>query len=107
MFRDVDEEHIAGDFRLGSKKKQHFQPQPLSKYLSKTVLGNVEHSLGGEEFATSGQVVQVWSYQRSKPVQQLEWNVDSILKVRYSPSDPNVLCGTCSDRSILVYDLRG
>ena len=49
----------------------------------------------------------MWSYQRSKPVQQLEWNVDSILKVRYSPSDPNVLCGTCSDRSILVYDLRG
>ena len=51
--------------------------------------------------------MQVWSYQRSKPIYQLEWNVDSILKVKYSPSDPNVLCGTCSDRSILIYDLRG
>lgn len=27
--------------------------------------------------------------------------------MKYSPSDSNILCGTCSDRSIILYDLRG
>lgn len=69
--------------------------------------GNVEHSPQEEEFVTSGQVVQVWSYQRTKPIYQLEWNIDSILKVKYNPSDPNLLAASCSDRSLLLYDLRG
>lgn len=33
--------------------------------------------------------------------------MDSILKVKYNPSDPNLLCGTCIDRSVILYDLRG
>lgn len=49
----------------------------------------------------------MWSYERTKPIYQLEWNVDSILKVRYNPADGNMLCGTCADRSVLIYDLRG
>ena len=67
----------------------------------------MEHSPQEEEFVTSGQVVQVWSYQRTKPIYQLEWNVDSILKAKYNPSDPNLLAASCSDRSLLLYDLRG
>ena len=70
-------------------------------------IGNVEHSFHNQEFATSGQVVQIWSYERTKPIYQLEWNVDSILKVKYNPSDPNLLCASCSDRSLILYDLRG
>ena len=51
--------------------------------------------------------MQIWSYQRTKPIYQLEWNIDSILKVKYNPSEPNILCATCIDRSIILYDLRG
>jgi len=36
MFQEIDQEHIAGDFKLGKHQIQH---QPLSKYLSRTVLG--------------------------------------------------------------------
>lgn len=33
--------------------------------------------------------------------------MDSIIKVKYNPSEPNILCATCIDRSIILYDLRG
>ena len=98
-----EQDHVYGDFRLLKKKAV----QPLSKYLSKLILGNVDHSPKENEFATSGQAVQIWSYERTKPMYQLEWNVDSILKVKYNPSDSNMLCGTCTDRSVILYDLRG
>lgn len=67
----------------------------------------MDHSLGAPEFATSGQVVQIWTYERSHPVYLLEWNIDSILKVKYNPSDPNILAATCIDRSLILYDVRG
>ena len=38
MFQEIDQEHVSGDFRLGKNRKQH---QPLSKYLSRTVLGRL------------------------------------------------------------------
>lgn len=49
----------------------------------------------------------MWSYERTKPIYQLEWNLDTILKVKYNPSDSNILCATCIDRSVILYDLRG
>lgn len=81
--------------------------QPLTKYLSKLVLGNVDHSPKESEFVTAGQIVQVWSYERTKPIYKLEWNVDSIFKVKYNPSEPNIICATGIDRSVILYDLRG
>ena len=36
-----NEEHVYGDFRLNKSKKK---VQPLTKYLSKLILGNVDHS---------------------------------------------------------------
>ena len=43
----------------------------MTKYLSKLVLGNVDHCPKGNEFVTSGQIVQVWSYERSKAIHKL------------------------------------
>lgn len=42
--------------------KNNTKLQPITKYMSKMVLGNVDHSLRSNEFVTSGQIVQVWSY---------------------------------------------
>lgn len=44
---------------------------PLTKYLSKLVIGNVDHSPSEPEFVTAGQIVQVWSYERTKPIYKL------------------------------------
>lgn len=88
------------------EKKVAKKVQPLTKYLSKYVTNNVDHSPTEMEFVTSGDLVQVWSYERSKPIYELQWNVDSILKVKYNPSEHNILLGSCSDRSLILYDLR-
>ena len=69
MFDGQDQdEHVYGDFRLNKKKRT---VQPLTKYLSKLIIGNVDHSPQENEFATAGQVVQIWSYERTKPIYQL------------------------------------
>ena len=96
--------------RLQKRQKHpttHQIPQPLRDRYPHNNPGNVDHSSTEQEFATSGQVVQIWSYQRTKPIYQLEWNIDSVQCVRYNPAEPNILAATCSDRSILIYDLRG
>ena len=88
---------------LEQKKDQ----EPLHRYLSKCVLGNVDHQYKSDCFATSGSVVQVWNYNRSKPVLDFEWGADTVLKVKFNPSDTNLLAGTGIDRTIALYDIRG
>ena len=39
--------------------------------MSKLVIGNVDHSPKEAEFVTAGQIVQVWSYERTKPIYKL------------------------------------
>ena len=81
---------------------------PMNSYMSKSVLNNVDHSYSNEEvFATSGQIVQIWNYQRSIPVSTFEWGADSILKVKFNPSEVNLIASTGIDRSVVLYDLRG
>ncbi|KAL4477426.1 hypothetical protein ABPG74_002576 [Tetrahymena malaccensis] len=80
---------------------------PLNVFYSKHVLGNVDHCWKGDNFVTSGGVVQVWNYERSKPVQSFEWGIDTVLKVKYNPSQFNLIAGTGIDRSVVLYDTRG
>lgn len=60
--------------------------EPTIKFLSKSVISNVDHSWDKAEFATSGELVQIWSYERSKPIYKLPWGCESVLKVKYNPS---------------------
>jgi len=41
--------------------------------MSKFVISNVDHCWDRPEFATAGQFVQVWSYERAKPIYKLPW----------------------------------
>lgn len=81
---------------------------PMNSYMSKTPLNNIDHSYGNEEvFATSGQVVQIWNYSRSSPTQVFEWGADSVMRLRFNPSEVNLIASTGIDRSVVLYDLRG
>lgn len=66
----------------------------------------MSHSFESDQFCTSGQVVQVWNYNRSKPVGALEWGADSVLTCKYNPSEAHLLASTGIDRSVMIYDLR-
>jgi WD repeat and SOF domain-containing protein 1 len=81
---------------------------PQATYLSKSGLLNIDHSYSDDIFATSGAVVQVWSYERSSPIHSFEsWEVDTVTKLKFNPSETNILAAVCADRSICFYDLRG
>lgn len=77
------------------------------KYMSKFVINKVDHSWEKPEFATSGQFVQIWSYERTKPIHKLPWGEETVIAVKYNPAESSLLCGTGMDRSITLYDLRG
>ena len=81
--------------------------QPLKKYQSKLHLTGIDHHYSEDKFVTSGQVVQVWSYERSQSIQTFEWGADSVTRVRFNPSEQNLIAAVALDRSIALYDLRG
>jgi DDB1- and CUL4-associated factor 13 len=83
------------------------KPEPVNKFISKYVLNNVDHSWKDSSlFATSGQIIQLWNYERSLPVQTFEWGADSVTKVRFNSSEVNLLASIGSDRSFVFYDIR-
>lgn len=50
----------------------------------------------------------MWNYERSLPLQTFNsWEVDNITKLRFNPSETNLIGAVCSDRSICFYDIRG
>ena len=50
----------------------------------------------------------MWNYERSVPIQSFEtWAIDTVSKVKFNPSETNLLASVCLDRSLIFYDLRG
>eukprot|EP00347_Sterkiella_histriomuscorum_P000212 403376755 len=80
---------------------------PKASFLSKCQLHNIDHSYDQNLFATAGSVVQIWSYERSTPIQSFEWGVDTVTKVKFNPSETNIIASISLDRSIVLYDIRG
>jgi len=83
------------------------QYKPEFEYISKEAISGMHAHFGEPLFATGGGVVQIWNYERSHPVEEFDWGVDSIIKVRFNPSETNLLLGTSLDRSIILYDIKG
>lgn len=80
---------------------------PRASYISKHTLTSCDHSYGEDLFATSGSAVQVWNYERSTPLLTFEWGVDTVTKLKFNPSMPNLIAAVSVDRSICLYDIRG
>ena len=78
-----------------------------AQYISKSFLYNIDHNYEEPKFATSGAIVQVWDYERSEPITKYDWGMDAIHKLRWNPSETNIILASASDRSICLYDIRG
>ena len=99
LAKNREEEHPDAMFR---------NYNPRATYSSKHYLLGCDHSHGADVFASAGQVVQVWNYERSKPLQTFEsWNIDTVTKVKFNPAETNLLASVAVDRSLCFYDLRG
>ncbi len=64
---------------------------------------------GGDDavcFATGGNGVQLWSFNRAEPVCRYNWGSETITCVRFNPAEKTLLAGCGTDRSVCVYDTR-
>ena len=59
-------------------------------------------------FASASDAVQVWDLSRAggDALRTISWGPDSINALRFNQSEPELLVGAGSDRSIVLYDLR-
>ena len=57
-------------------------------------------------FATSGPVVELWSTERSEPINTFSWGADTVSTVKFNPVEVNVLATCADDRNIALYDVR-
>jgi WD repeat and SOF domain-containing protein 1 len=98
---------LDGDDGALQRANQSRNYAARATYVSKNLLLGLDHSYSENLFATAGSVVQVWNYERSHPLQTFEWGVDTVTKIKFNPSQVNLLASCALDRSICLYDIRG
>ncbi|ODM98132.1 DDB1- and CUL4-associated factor 13 [Orchesella cincta] len=80
---------------------------PKHSIITKYQLSSISHHAKKNLFATCGDACLLWEGERNEPINKFEWGADTMNCVRFNPSQCNVLGGCASDRSILLYDIRG
>ena len=55
--------------------------------MSKANLSSIHFNYHDPLFVTGGSVVQVWNCTRSHPISTFDWGIDSVIKVRFNPSE--------------------
>ncbi|XP_013418347.1 DDB1- and CUL4-associated factor 13 isoform X2 [Lingula anatina] len=81
--------------------------QPTNTILGKTIFHAMDHHWQDNVFATAGQQMDIWDEERSEPMRSFTWGVDSLNSVKFNPIETHILGATASDRSIILYDMRG
>ncbi|KAG8196061.1 hypothetical protein JTE90_007801 [Oedothorax gibbosus] len=80
--------------------------QPIDAVVTKTVLTGITHHWKKPLYATCGEKVDIWESNRSEPLRSLTWGVDTVKTIKFNPIEVDILGSTCSDRSIILYDIR-
>ena len=79
---------------------------PAATWLGTDAFNAISHHRTDHAFATAGAAVEVWDWQRQKPVTTLQWGADSVTTVRFNMSETSVLASAGGDRTLILYDLR-
>lgn len=80
--------------------------KPLNSFLAPHTLTAVDHHWVDQQFATSGDRLDVWDWNRPDPIHSYKWGSDTILSVKFNPAEKSLLASTCADRGVCLYDLR-
>ncbi|KAL5013606.1 hypothetical protein ScPMuIL_007876 [Solemya velum] len=81
--------------------------EPINTILSQTLPLSIDHHWSENVFSTCGEQVNIWDEERTEPIRSFTWGVDSVHTVKFNPVEHHLLAGCASDRSILLYDMRG
>jgi WD repeat and SOF domain-containing protein 1 len=80
--------------------------EPISIFNSSSSMKGIDHHWIDNQFATCGDVLNIWDPTRANPIHTYKWGADSILSVKYNPAEKSLLASTGTDRSVCLYDLR-
>jgi WD repeat and SOF domain-containing protein 1 len=80
--------------------------EPISIFNSSSSMKAIDHHWIDNQFATCGDVLNVWDPTRANPIHTYKWGADSIISVKYNPAEKSLLASTGTDRSVCLYDLR-
>lgn len=85
----------------------HIGKDPSNTILGKTIFQSITHHRSRNKFATCGEQVDIWDSYRTEPIRSFTWGVDSQHFVKFNPIEGEILASCASDRSIILYDMRG
>lgn len=80
---------------------------PINTIIGKNLYHGIDHSWKSNDFATCGEQVDIWNEKRADPIRSFNWGVDTIHSIKFNPIETHLLASTASDRSIILYDMRG
>ena len=71
---------------------------PVATYFGKNAFRDTDHHWRKAQFVTCGASVELWDHERSAPVAAYNWGVDTVMSVRFNPSEPDIFASCGSDR---------
>lgn len=106
-----EEEEVSGvqDKSLMNARIPDIEPgEPLAVYHGRTAFYSLTHHAHAPRFASASDAVQIWDLSRAggDALRSISWGADTIMSLRFNQSEPELLVGAGSDRSIVLYDLR-
>ena len=78
----------------------------ITSYDANGFLESIDHSYNEKIFATSGETISIWNYERNTPLHKFKSCPDGYLRVKFNYVENNIVLGTGYDRSITLFDLR-
>ncbi|KAF8251097.1 WD40 repeat-like protein [Wilcoxina mikolae CBS 423.85] len=79
---------------------------PVATYFGNYGFNAVTHHRNDRNFATASSVIDIWDWERQKPITTLQWGADTVNTVRFNQSETSVLASAGGDRTLILYDLR-
>lgn len=80
--------------------------KPVAEYVGENAFDGISAHQFNTEFATSGQFLQLWDINRTRPVHSFNWGDDPISVVSYNRSETHLLGCCMKDRAVCLFDSR-
>lgn len=84
--------HCFAQVRLWKVPFAPLEPGPVEcaeeavlQFQGRNAFRAIDHHWRENLFATAGAAVEVWSHERSEPVNTFSWGADAVLSVRFNP----------------------
>lgn len=79
---------------------------PVLTYLAPSPLTSVDHHDEKSLLVTSGEKVWLWDENRSHPVHEFSWGLDSFYSTKWNRSECNLFLATAGDNTVALFDVR-